>query len=91
MAKRALKTRCHKCNNTIHLEKDKFVLLGTYNVGVKKGFNETYFHFECFVRHWNEQLILKTNIVLDHALNSPVVKNLIKDIDSTIKSLNENK
>lgn len=46
---------CSFCGNEI--KKEKYVLLGTYDD--KKTLNETFFHFNCYVKFYNEQIKLK--------------------------------
>lgn len=46
--------KCEYCRVDIDLKKNKFVLLGTY-FG-KKTQGESYFHFQCFKRKWEERV-----------------------------------
>lgn len=50
----AIKVVCKECEKIIDLKSDKHVLLGTYS-GDKVD-DESYFHFECFVKWYNKKV-----------------------------------
>lgn len=45
---------CNFCNKEINLDKEKYVLLGTYEN--KKVLSEPYFHFNCFYIWYNKKV-----------------------------------
>lgn len=49
-----MEKECVFCKEMIYITKEKYVLLGTYN-GVKT-LDESYFHFQCFIR-WHSQKV----------------------------------
>jgi len=48
---------CKHCKKKINFQKDKYVLIGTYNCEKVK--EENYFHFNCFVEWYNKQVSAK--------------------------------
>lgn len=58
------KTYCKRCLHAIDLEKQKYVLIGTYEK--KKTLEEIYYHWICFLEWYEGQVKLKAeNIVKD--------------------------
>lgn len=54
--------KCRYCGNKISSAKDRYVLFGTYNK--TKPMDESYFHFDCFVKWYNSKVEEKArNIV----------------------------
>ena len=45
---------CDRCGGGISLQKDKYVLVGTYDKA--KTLNETYYHYQCFKEHWEARV-----------------------------------
>jgi len=56
---------CVFCQNIINLDKEKYVLLGTYN-GLKV-MDESYFHFQCFQQWYNARVVEKTKNTIKNA------------------------
>ena len=56
---------CNFCQNDINLEKDKFVLLGTYHGD--NVLDESYFHWKCFNEWYNSKIIEKTKNTIQDA------------------------
>ena len=48
---------CNHCEKLIDLEKDKYILLGTYTG--KDVDDESYYHFKCFVEWYNKKVLEK--------------------------------
>lgn len=63
-----MKKKCHACGKIIDLEVDKHVLLGTYNGTGKAKKNEDFFHFECWVDHFNQKIIDRISKGQDQAM-----------------------
>jgi hypothetical protein len=76
-----MKKKCLKCGEEIGLEKDKYVLLGTYNGTGKSKKNEDFFHFKCWIDYLNEKIIQRISIGQEHAM---------KMIDRALKNLKVN-
>lgn len=57
MEKKSGYKNCEYCNNSIKINKDKFVLLGTYTGEDTE--EESYFHFDCFVEWYNKRVLEK--------------------------------
>lgn len=49
--------KCFACKKAIDTEKDKYVLLGTYNGTGKAKKDEKFYHFQCFVDWFNQKLV----------------------------------
>lgn len=47
---------CYHCDKAIDTEKEKYVMLGTYNGTGKAKKNEDYFHFQCWLDHFNQAI-----------------------------------
>jgi len=62
---------CKECEKKVDLRRDKYVLLGTYDS--RKTLDETYFHFVCFQKYWNDRVVnmarIKVKLMQDKALN----------------------
>jgi len=56
---------CVNCQKIINLDKEKYVLLGTYNG--KKVMDESYFHFQCWLEWYNSKVKEKTENTLKDA------------------------
>ena len=56
---------CMFCQNFINLNKDKHVLLGTYDGS--EVMDESYFHFQCFNSWYNSRVKLKAENTLKDA------------------------
>lgn len=71
---------CVFCNKNIYLKKDKYVLLGTYSG--KKIDNESYFHFQCFRKHWEERVRIQAKNMVNKMANKvlPFAEVLAKGI-----------
>lgn len=48
---------CKHCKKKVNFQKDKYVLIGTYDCEKIK--EESYFHFNCFVEWYNKQVSAK--------------------------------
>lgn len=85
-----VKKSCDYCAKSVDLNKHKYVLLGTYSG--KKTEGESYFHFKCFKKNWEDRIREKaTNIVSQMAKAvTPLAKKVANkiagvDIDQEIK------
>jgi len=56
---------CNFCQKEINLEKEKYVLLGTYNGD--NILDESYFHFKCFQEWYNSRVVEKTKHTIQDA------------------------
>lgn len=79
---------CYFCDKKINMKK-KYVLVGTYNIPYKKD-NEVFFHFSCWEDYFNERVEakaskLKTIQASMNFLNSPMVKQMIKNLSNLEK------
>ena len=66
---------CKECGDEVYCDEDKFVLLGTYT-GDKTD-DESYFHFECFVKWYNKKV-------------SEKAKNSVKTMQNKVQGLINN-
>lgn len=80
MAKKRNIKPCKRCLKDINLDKQKYVLLGTYEK--KKALEESHYHWICFVEWYEGQVKLKAeNIVLDMQKKTVgMVSDLIKQM-----------
>lgn len=76
------KTICDRCQKTINLNSQKYVLLGTYQN--KKALEEKFFHWKCFLE-WHESKI--TEKVENHFRSA--TKNVMKMVGGIIEKHNE--
>ena len=56
---------CMSCQKLFDLENNKYVLLGTYDG--EKVMDESYFHFECWIKYYNSQVETKVKNTLKGA------------------------
>lgn len=78
---------CSHCNKAINLNKDKYVLLSTYNHG--KAVENVYMHFNCWLDYFNKCVLnkAKANVMkardnmMQMISNNPVISSMIKNID----------
>jgi hypothetical protein len=70
--------KCLVCTKDINLDKDKYVLLGTYNGLKKSKKSEDYFHFSCWIDYFNQKIIDRIAFGQDQAMKilSGSLKNL---------------
>lgn len=66
---------CKECEKVIDLKSDKHVLLGTYSG--EKIDDESYFHFTCFVKWYNQKVSEKAKNSVSTMQSK--VQNLMKD------------
>lgn len=62
------KEKCYVCKKGIDLIKEHYVLLGTYNIGIKRGISEQYFHMNCFKEFWHEAVMKKVKAMKKQAV-----------------------
>ena len=81
--------KCFYCKNFVNLNKDHFVLIGTYNRSVHKD-DEDYFHFDCFVKWFVEKVEEKSKRQLEFMqekvfklLDNPLMKNFLKEVEGS--------
>lgn len=86
--KRGIKD-CIQCSKPINLEKDNFVLVGTYN-RISNADDESYFHFICWVDYFNECVTRKAKANLQKVqlktmqlLNNPMIKGLLNQVQGS--------
>ncbi len=77
-----VKKKCEKCPNKINLEKEKYVLLGTYTG--KKTNKESYFHWKCFTKFWEESVRLQAQNIVGKMAKTvvPMAKKLVEGLRS---------
>jgi len=56
---------CLNCQKIINLNKEKYVLLGTYNGSTV--LNESYFHFKCWIDYYTSKIKEKATNTLKNA------------------------
>lgn len=61
-----MKKKCYACKKFIDLEKDRYVLLGTYKEG--KAMEENYYHFQCWIDFFNQKIIDRIALGQDKAM-----------------------
>lgn len=59
---------CEFCDKAIDLERDKYVLLGTYNGTGKAKKSEAFYHFQCWIDHFNSQIMKRIQKGQDMAM-----------------------
>lgn len=59
---------CFQCSFPIDNKKEKYVLVGTYNGEVTM--DESYFHFKCWLDHFNKAIVKRIQIGQERALNT---------------------
>lgn len=57
-----MKKKCDGCKKEIYLTKDKYVILGTYNIGNTKETAESFFHFNCWKDYFNKAIDKKLQL-----------------------------
>ena len=60
--------KCFACHKSIDTEEEKYVLLGTYNGTGKAKKNEDFFHFQCWIDHFNQKIIDRIAIGQEQAM-----------------------
>lgn len=76
---------CFYCKQKIDLDKDKYVLLGTYNNTGKKKTNEDYFHFQCFTDWFTNKVTERISIAQEQAMG--VLSSAMKNLKLKIKNV----
>lgn len=68
---------CERCRISIDIDEEKYVLLGTYEK--KKTLGEAYFHFQCWILHFEEKARQKAEAVVQgmSAKIMPMAKEMI--------------
>ena len=97
-----IKNGFKECNNNcykpIDLKKDKYVLVGTYNINNSLKSDETYWHFSCWSEYFNNCVLkkAKANVQLLQSkalkiLDNPMIKGAMAKIsggDQIVEMLN---
>ena len=73
--------KCIRCDEEINVTEDKHVLLGTYNG--EEVMDESYFHFLCWRRHFEEKTREKAEVIVDHSRD--IMENFMKSAEKLIK------
>lgn len=73
-----MKETCLNCGNSIDIEKEKYVLVGTYNGTGKSQKDEQFFHFQCWIDFFNQKIIDRISIGQKKAMEllGGTIKNL---------------
>ena len=61
---------CKTCGNLIYLDKEKFVLIGTYQA--EKVLEEGYFHWQCFNKWHNDKTKEKAQNIVKNATKQAI-------------------
>ena len=79
-----VKRVCKNCGKMIDTDNDLYVLLGTYEGD--RVVDETYFHMECWRRHFEERARLKAEAVTNgyQERMMPIAKQMIKKLKTAI-------
>lgn len=72
------KKKCHACGKYIDIDEEKYVLLGTYNGTGKSKNHEAFFHFQCWLDHFNQKIMDRIALGQDQAMKmlGKTLKNL---------------
>lgn len=78
-----MKKECFQCLKPINTDKDKWVLVGTYNAGNTE--EETYFHFTCWLEHFNQAVIKRIQVGQGVAMN--ILQDALKGVMPQLKEI----
>jgi hypothetical protein len=82
--------QCYFCKKQVNLSKDKYVLLGTYNISKKiTKPEEIYFHFECF-RQWNLDKTKERAMNMLNQAKGQMMQTLMPMVNNTLSQLQNN-
>jgi len=80
-----MKKECYRCKLSIDLEKDKFVVLATFEEG--KNREKIYFHFNCWRLHFDQKAREKAEAVMKGATEKimPLAQGLFKRLKENLE------
>lgn len=76
--------KCTFCKSMINTEEDKYVLLGTYNGTGKAKKEEKFYHFQCWIDYFNQQIMTRIQKGQDMAMG--MVKKGLSNLNIKIQN-----